>query len=397
MKKTTLSLIAVMALGTNLMAGGDIAPVEPVVDPVVETSNWDFNGQAVAYYQTSDAFGYSDIGSGKSTAGNLGLQLSTKGDLGYGFGAGAELTSVFRSTDFSDLTMIDADGQGDSTSAAVTKAYLTYGFGKTSVKVGRQELPKNLSPFAFSEKWNMYSNTFEAATIVNSDIENTTIVGAFVKGANNYNDLGEFSDISDDGVWMLTAQNKSIENLVLTGTYYFADEIVSTMDANILWGDAKYVASGYNFGIQGGYIFGDAVDNVETGAFGAKAGTAINGVNLDVAYSYVDNGLLGVNNLGTGIKTPLYTQMISNQFNIASDADTFKVGADVNSWGANFKVGYGYTSDNSDASADYQELDLIYTRKVGSVDLLAAYVYSDLDVADTDGNNMVRVWGKYNF
>ena len=56
MKKTLL--LSVVA-STMIMAGGSIAPVEPVVEaPVVaEASGWDFSGQAVVYYQTSDKFG----------------------------------------------------------------------------------------------------------------------------------------------------------------------------------------------------------------------------------------------------------------------------------------------------------------------------------------------------
>ncbi len=50
MKKTLL--LSVVA-STMIMAGGDIAPVEPVV-VAEEVSAWNFSGQAVAYYQTTD-------------------------------------------------------------------------------------------------------------------------------------------------------------------------------------------------------------------------------------------------------------------------------------------------------------------------------------------------------
>ncbi len=54
MKKTLL--LSVVA-STMIMAGGDIAPVEPVVEaPVVEASGWNFQGQAVVYYQTRDDY-----------------------------------------------------------------------------------------------------------------------------------------------------------------------------------------------------------------------------------------------------------------------------------------------------------------------------------------------------
>jgi hypothetical protein len=402
MKKTSLSLIAMMAIGTSLMAGGDIAPVERAVveAAVAETSGWEFSGQAVAYYQTSDAFGYSDIGSGKSTAGTAGLQLNTENkNIAYGFGAGAQLTGLYRNTDFSDLTMADADGSGDNTTAALTKAYLTYGIANTNIKVGRQELPKALSPFAFSETWNVYRNTFEGAVIANTDIQDTTIVAAYVDGANGFLDMSKFDDLSEDGVYMLTVANKSIDNIALTGSYYYAPDFNAKGDANILWADAIYSSGNIVAGIQGGYIFGDAVDSTETGSFGAKIGMHKDNLSGYIAYSYVDDGSLSVQNLG-GTKTPLYTQMISNQAFISTEASTITAKGFVDAWGAKFGIAYGYTMDDSDRDADYQELDLTYSRKVGSnAEVFAGYVYSDIDnsIIDTDGNNMLRVWGKYNF
>ena len=61
MKKTLLLSVVASAV---VMAGGDIAPVEPAVEaPVVEetASNWDFNGQAVIYYQTTDKGAANDL------------------------------------------------------------------------------------------------------------------------------------------------------------------------------------------------------------------------------------------------------------------------------------------------------------------------------------------------
>jgi hypothetical protein len=59
MKITKLSLVAVMAI-SSAFAGGDIAPVEPVVEaPVVEAaacnSNTTISGKAQAYYYTNDS------------------------------------------------------------------------------------------------------------------------------------------------------------------------------------------------------------------------------------------------------------------------------------------------------------------------------------------------------
>ncbi len=96
MKKTLL--LSVVA-STMIMAGGDIAPVEPVVEAApVEASAWEFSGQAVAYLQTRDALGGTqngDLFGGNTTATGLGLQLrATNADIFAGIGFGAEVSTI---------------------------------------------------------------------------------------------------------------------------------------------------------------------------------------------------------------------------------------------------------------------------------------------------------------
>jgi hypothetical protein len=284
----------------------------------------------------------------------------------------------------------------------ISQLYMTYAAGNTNFKLGRQELPKALSPFAFSEGWNVFKNTFDSVLIVNSDIPNTTLVGAWVYGGNhngigagtNMSDFNEFND--DNGVYMLTAQNKSFEGLTLTGTWYYASEFAAGEDANILWGDAKFALGGVNLGLQGGTVMSDGFNN-DTVAIGAKAGYNFGMFDASLAYSNVDEGDSGVFNVG-GVKTPLYTQMILNQAAIKSDNDTFVARAGVKALGGKFGLAYDYTTDNSAAENDYTELDLTYKTKVfnGSTTFFAGYIFQDADAWE-DSNNVIRFWARYNF
>jgi hypothetical protein len=283
--------------------------------------------------------------------------------------------------------------------------YLTYGFGNTTLKLGRQELPKALSPFAFSEGWNVFKNTFDAALVVNTDIANTTIVGAWVGGANR-NGIGAFADLTDfnsvnddDGIYMLTVQNKSFEGLTLTGTWYFASDYVANEDANILWGDANFKFGVFCVAGQVGTWMSDgfADDSV---AFGLKAGGHFGMFDASIAYSSVDDGgIKGISmvNIG-GPKTPLYTQIILNQGAINFDNDTFVFRAGLKALGGKFGLAYDYTTDNSSAKNDYQELDLTYKTKVFSdtTTLFAGYIFQTWD-DDSDDKNTLRFWARYNF
>jgi hypothetical protein len=415
MKKTLL--LSVVA-STMIMAGGSIAPVEPVVEtpaPVAETSAWDFSGQAVVYYQTVEA-GTGSLFEQSNAGANAGVQLrAVNKDLFAGIGAGVEVSGL--STLGLQEDVVDYIMQAANTSDAagrggwISQAYLTYAAGNTSFKMGRQELPKALSPFAFSEGWNVFKNTFDAALVVNSDIPDTTLVGAVVFKANNHGDMSNFYSINpdgttgdDNGVYMLTAVNKSVANLAITGTYYYAPELGGgSDDLSIVWADAKYDAGIAKIALQGGTVMGDAVDGVETTAFGAKVSTKVAMVNASVAYSSVDDGVVGIANVQNGNKTPLYTQMVANQGVIQSDTDYVKVGASANVLGGTVIANYGYAVEdrmaNVDTGSNPSELDLIYTTKVfnGSTTLLAAYVMADADVDGQDAANIIRVWGRYNF
>lgn len=413
MKKTLL--LSVVA-STMIMAGGDIAPVEPVVEaPVVEeTSAWTFGGQAVAYTQTIDGLGNEDLFASETTFAAVGIQLSAvNSDIFAGIGAGVEVSAIEETQDSGEAGRIGGNGMTES--AGITQAYLTYGFGATSLKLGRQTLPKSLSPFAFSEGWQIFKNTFDAALVVNSSLPSTTLVYAYVKNSNRSVGpaLENWDEINPtDAVHMITAQNKSIENLTLTGSFYFAPDMVSNLgvvgggDATILWADATYKADAFTVGVQGGNIDPDGLD--DTTAFGAKIAANLGMFGLSAAYSSVDDGALAMTNFGTGVKTPLYTQSILDQNSISKDADTFKLTASVKGLGGKFGLAY-INADMGAASrgsvfmggageGTYQEIDVTYKAKVTeNTTFFAAYVAQSDDRLVDEDQNFVRFWARYNF
>jgi len=202
----------------------------------------------------------------------------------------------------------------------------------TLVKIGRQQLPKSLSPFAFSETWQPLKNSFDAALVVNKDVANTTIVYAAVQKANSsVGDIGNFGEVNpDDVMHMITVQNKTLPGVTYTGSIYHApDKLIISPSVNnditIYWADLKYGAEimdvNLNVAMQGGYIDGDAGavnTNKNTFAGGMKMGAAYNMesmigmplvTDMSVAISSVNEGEIDLLN-ATGIKTPLYTQML---------------------------------------------------------------------------------------
>ncbi|CUV66376.1 conserved exported hypothetical protein [Sulfurovum sp. enrichment culture clone C5] len=400
MKKTLL--LSVVASGL-LFAGGDIAPIEPaVVAPVpVAESGWKFSGQAVVYYETNDGWGFNDVFDQDSSVANAGIQLTATNDnLVGGVGFGVQLNGIGTLGLEEDVVSgVMQSANGDLNGGYISQLYLTYGINNTSFKVGRQELPKALSPFAFSEDWNVFKNTFNAALVVNTDIPNTTLVGAWVRDANHNHygtNIGDFDKLNgNDGIWMLTAQNKSIDNLTLTGSFYYANDY-----ANILWADAGYNAGIVNIALQGGAVWFDASGTTDTKAFGAKVSSKLfDKVNASLAYSYINDSNAGIFNVG-GNSSVLYTDMLSDeQYPFQRRYNNkFVVRADADVLGGNLGAAYSYEDAKYSTNETIKEFNLYYSTKIANnMDLSATYGYLEPNSMSPDTLNTIRLIGRYNF
>ena len=420
-KALLLSVIA----STMIMAGGDIAPVEPVVEVEAPApSGWTFTGQGVVYYQTADELGAGvaprSLTDQESSSANAGVSLKAENkDIIGGLGAGVKLVGVGTlglEEDVVSNVMETADGSLNG--GAITELYLTYGIGNTLIKVGRQELPKALSPLAFSESWNVFANTYEAALVVNSDIPNTTLVGAYVRSANSHRDLGQFDQgvFGDDGAFMLTAAYAADAFNVTGSAYWLPDVLYSGEDLYALWVDTGFNISDFNIGIQGGYITSDAfVPGYEdTYALGAKFGAKLDPVTVGAAVTWVNDGYLGVFNVsnllsggdiyGVFGENALYTcsPLGSNAMFNSIYATTVSVNGSM-ALPVGTLIAFADYSDIGDfapfADTKFYEGALAYNVVLGDLDLTAGVVHQSInpDVGSDRTNTLLRVVARYNF
>ncbi len=437
MKKTLVSLAAVAALTTGAMAA------DKGIDIVT-------TGQAVVYYET-----HADDGDGMgvqkrdtslfdkdSSAANVGIQLNLSADLKNNFTFGSQLTYLGTAGLEHNLVSgtrqhSNAWGTGVSHTdlndeIALTKIFIAKKIANTTIKVGRQELPKSLSPFAFSEGWNVFKNTFEAILVVNTDIPDTTLVGAYVSASNGsigdittFNNLGNLGIAGSGGAYLATVQNKSVPMTTITASYYDVAKVIGAGGVagadgvNVIWGDVavagKDLPMGLKLGVQGGTITTDTNGWDDTTAYGVKVGLKpINALALCVAYTSVDGddnkANVTMSNVGTGVKTPLYTQMILNQNAIKLDSDTYMVKGVYNT-GAYGKIIAQYAgstvgkSSMMGADKDYSEFDLIYKVKAAGVNYLVAYMNRNIDkggnmglvTANTEQDDRIRIVARYKF
>jgi hypothetical protein len=414
-------------------------------------------GQAVVYYETAsnNSVGDKDLFDQSNSSANVGVQLNLDADLKNDFSFGSQVTylgtagleknlvsGVKQTTN--GTTILNQAGFDDT--FAVTKFFIAKKIANTTLKLGRQALPKSLSPLAFSETWNVFQNTFDAILAVNSDIPDTTVVAAYVgKGNGNTTGLAAFGDLhAETGgavvaagtnltvagtAYMLTVQNASLPLTTVTASYYNLAKVGDTspstaigINADALWLDVavagKDLPLGLKVGLQAGQIAPEStyttVDVANTTAFGANVSVVpADALTLGLAYSNVDGDDNKVNvaikNTGTGIKTPLYTQMVYNQDAIAVDASTVVAQASYNTGDfGTVGLAYGMTSAGKSnimgSEKDYNELDLTYKVNLGGADLFAAYINRTIDdggamnaAAGATTDDRIRVWVRYNF
>jgi len=402
MKITNLSLaaIAVVAMTTGAMADVDMK----------------IGGQTVIYYQTDDA-GTHDLLNENASSANGGIQLDVTADIGHGYGLGFQGTAL--TTYGLEGNLVDGVRQsglthnGDTADGAnyftFTKAYMTKKVANTTLKFGRQALPKSLSPFAFSEGWNVFKNTFDAIVAKNTDIQDTTLVGAYVSRSNRHGNFNVFGALDgtasqangqNKGAYMLTAKNQSLAGITPTLSYYQLPSSAKAYWLDVDFNMNKLASVPVSVALQGGQILPNASAARDSKAVGLKVSGKAGLAKISVAYSKTNNGTVATNNLGTGVKTPLYTQMIANQNDIKRDAEatTLKVSLPVGAGKLSAK--YGMTKDNLNNNSDVQELDVVYKFKALGTNILAALISTKADDKVYNGDdtrNIARVWARYNF
>lgn len=427
-------------------------------------------GQAAVYYQTAttNATGAADLFDKTDSSANVGVQLNLDADLKNDFTFGSQIT--YLGTNGLEKNLVGGvmattnggasilDQQNLDSVLALTQINVSKKIANTTVKLGRQELPMALSPLAFSEDWNVFKNTFEAGLVVNTDIPNTTLVGAYVGKSNNFGDMSNFGNLSpsttglaapmgdvrvDGTAYMITAQNKSIPMTTITASYYnvaqisvdanttnaatVADRVTGLEGATAVWGDVavadKSLPLGLALGLQAGQISPELGDLASTTAMGVKATIVpVSALTLTAAYTTVNGddtkpqvAIRNFANTGGSTKTPLYTQMVANQAAIALDANTFMLKAAYSLGDYGTVIAQGTQTDAGKSNAnlrsdgtgnDLTDLELLYVVKAAGVDYLAGYVHQMYDTQSTvaatastqaDATDIVRIWARYNF
>jgi hypothetical protein len=298
--------------------------------------------------------------------------------------------------------------------------------GKTTAKLGRMELD---TPLAFSEKWSIVPNTFDAAVVINQDIPDTTLVAAYigkgngvniVSGANRpvaqqlsaitgYNlnyDGGvvgagaNFHNFMNDGAYALAAINNSFKPLVAQAWYYNVSNVADAywLQADIDCSLVKGLKIGGQYADMSpkGLLDGDH----DSDGYAVKLGYAMDMFKVTGAYSNVDaDGVLSLKNVATSSgQSKLYTEANWNYGYVsAPGAESYMLSGEVKPSFATFGVQYTEASVKPTGALDsinMKEVALTASKSFGPLDATVAYIYTDANNLNQDPNGITGLDGR---
>jgi len=420
MKLVKMSLAAAVLLGAsafaidNVKVSGD-AKLFYYTD---DTSNgMASEGLDVAGLDTGSEGGFFDKG---NSAADTALRLGVTADLAKGISMGATgyaVSTLGLENNLVSNTWTGAHGatfNGSNLGAAVDdqawmgELWLAATMGKTTAKLGRMELD---TPFAFSEKWSIVPNTFEAAVLINQDLPDTTLVGAWVgKGNGGPGTLGlvgidlgvvqadaEFTTFGVDGAYAAGIVNNSFKPATVQAWYY---NVVNVADAFWLQADINcQLVKGLTIGAQYAEVDTKGVYNAneDSSAYAFKLGYAVDALKVSAAYSSTDeNGFLNIQNVATNNgQSKLYTETYWTYGVVGSEGvDAWNLTAEYDAKVA--KLGAYYTNAEHDASnGSMDEVAVTASKSFGPLDATLAYV--NTDISGAEAVNSIQAYLTLNF
>lgn len=191
--------------------------------------------------------------------------LSLKTRLTYtsadymGWGLGVEMDDVTHVTELEPEG--DNAGIGDPEGTEVNQYYLSYKFGGTSAKYGRQRILLDNQRFVGGVGFRQNEQTYDAFSITNKDVENLTLFAAYVTNVNRIFGEDATPDVEDikgrlgdhdHKTVLLNANYKFSPEVNLTGYYYSIDNVTLAAHSSDTFGlratgklgDFSYAAEG---------------------------------------------------------------------------------------------------------------------------------------------------------
>jgi len=283
----------------------------------------------------------------------------------------------------------------DPEGSEVNQAFLQYGgIADTTVKLGRQRVILDNARFVGNVGWRNNEQTFNALTIANTSLADTTLIYGYVDKVNGI----VFNEI-DTSAHLLNASYKGLAAGTVTAYGYLLGFDDTSNDTQT-WGasfkggtevaeDTKLLY-GIEYAMQSDY---DDGESFEANYLLAEIGGEISGITAKLSYE-----VLGSDNGDRGFDTPLATKHAFNGW-----ADAFLLGTPptglvdtyltVSGKAAGVKLMAVYHDYASDEGSDDlgSEINLLAAKKFGK-NYSALLKYADYSAGDSGKADTQKLW-----
>jgi hypothetical protein len=228
-----------------LLAGGDVAPVVPLVENV-EPQSFSFLSNVKAHGEIRPRYEYVNTNNtvGNASAFTNRLMLGVSADLLSvdGLSTYLEAINVSGSGNYWDLSLGDIadktlyNAVADPSQTRITQAYVDYVFENTGIRAGRQGVNLDNQRFIGTVNWRQMPQTYDAVAVTNNSINGLSLLAAYVWQVNTIfdNDTTKKTLINPDGdnfntgTVLLHAAYKFSNALTLTAYDYMIEDIHDT-------------------------------------------------------------------------------------------------------------------------------------------------------------------------
>ena len=329
----------------------------------------------------------------------LGGKLHLETGAFYGVSLGASLYSSNALFNDDNKGLVPLRGENHKSYTILGEAYLQLDFGKSMLKIGRQEIE---TPFAQVDDIGMIPNTFESAIVENRDIEDTTIfLGHIQRMAGvDANVVDEFTNVNgSNDMQVLGVSYEGVKDLALGAWYYNLKDAeidsIAYLEANY---EKELGTMTYGVGLQYAKesYSNDADANVYSGTLSAIANEV--GLTLATAYSKAKDNAAS-SGFGGGPFFSNSEYLILD--NAGKDGTALWYGAEYDASKVGIEgltVGLGHVTLTDEAKQEATQTDLVLSYAMSDAFEIHA-IASNLkghNVGEDDAKHL-RVFANYNF
>ncbi|RUM69781.1 MAG: hypothetical protein DSZ07_03945 [Sulfurovum sp.] len=325
------------------------------------------------------------------------LHFETASTDGVSLGASFYGTSSVVNDDNHGL--ISLRGESHKSYGILGEAYLKSKFGKNVLTIGRQEIE---TPFAQVDDIGMIPNTFEAVTLINNEMKDTTLfLGQIQKMAGVDAEVTDkFTKVNGSkNMQVLGLNYEGIDNLALLGWYYRLSgaevDKITYLEATY---EKEFGAYGYGWGLQ----YSKQGHNVgkSTQILGATLSvSAINmGLTFSTAYNETKDGS-AFSGFGGGPFFSNSEYLILDNAGDDAKAKWMGVELDASVLGMDgLNIGIGKITLETEENKKATEVDFVASYEINK-DIEMHMIYSDLKGANVDEDDAkhLRIYANYNF